>query len=218
MRAEVENGLNDARQLMGAEPASAEQNLKLTLEQIERSPDLEPTSAASFGSRSKTRFARRTRRPLVVADRLAAAEEQRAIAIELERLNERLVQREQRIKQIMDRFDSLMEEGRYQLADEEIVPEIERLAPDTTIESVGDGGRPHAAGGVRERAACGGAADNNFLRTMFQVELSLVPFPDEPPIVYMPADQWEDLTIRRQKYKAVDLGKQGGSESGFSTS
>jgi hypothetical protein len=28
----------------------------------------------------------------------------------------------------------------------------------------------------------------------------------------MPADQWEDLTLRRAKYKAVDLGKQGSSE------
>ena len=28
----------------------------------------------------------------------------------------------------------------------------------------------------------------------------------------MPADQWEDLTMRRQKYKAVDLGRQGGAE------
>src|SRR5439155_17396444 len=54
--------------------------------------------------------------------------------------------------------------------------------------------------------------NNNFMRTLFLVELSLVPFPDEPPIVYMPADQWEDLTLRRQKYKAVDLGKQGGAE------
>src|SRR4029453_1385742 len=53
---------------------------------------------------------------------------------------------------------------------------------------------------------------DNFVRTMYQVEVAFTPFPDEPPIVYVPADQWEDLTIRRQKYKAVDLGKQGGAE------
>jgi hypothetical protein len=51
-----------------------------------------------------------------------------------------------------------------------------------------------------------------FVRTFYQVERSHIPFPDEPPIVYLPADQWEDLTLRRAKYKAVDLGKQGGSE------
>ena len=57
-----------------------------------------------------------------------------------------------------------------------------------------------------------------YLRTLFSVELSFVPFPDEPPVVYMPADQWEDLTIRRQKYKAVDLGKQGEQSKEFTRS
>src|SRR5262249_8625421 len=44
------------------------------------------------------------------------------------------------------------------------------------------------------------------------VEQALVPFPDEPPIVYVAANQWEDLTLRREKYKAVDLVRQGSAE------
>src|SRR5690606_35962221 len=51
-----------------------------------------------------------------------------------------------------------------------------------------------------------------FVETLYQVELSQIPFPDEPPIIYPAADVWEDLTIRRKKYASVDLAKQGGSE------
>jgi hypothetical protein len=69
-----------------------------------------------------------------------------------------------------------------------------------------------AAPSARELMALWEMREKMFVRTFYQVERSHIPFPDEPPIVYMPADQWEALTIRRAKYKAVDLGKQGSSE------
>ena len=47
---------------------------------------------------------------------------------------------------------------------------------------------------------------NRFLETLYQVELSHVPFPDEPPVLYPPADVWRALTIaRKKKYKSVAL-------------
>jgi hypothetical protein len=55
-----------------------------------------------------------------------------------------------------------------------------------------------------------------FWNTMYQVELSSVPFPDDPPIVYPPAPFWEELTNRRKKYASVDLKTQGGAEQKIS--
>ncbi|MEP3478893.1 MAG: hypothetical protein ABJZ55_06575 [Fuerstiella sp.] len=47
---------------------------------------------------------------------------------------------------------------------------------------------------------------DRFLETLYQVELSHVPFPDEPPIQYPPADVWRALTLTRvPKYESVDL-------------
>jgi len=47
---------------------------------------------------------------------------------------------------------------------------------------------------------------DRFLETLYQVELSHVPFPDEPPIQYPPADVWRALTLsRREKYESVSL-------------
>src|SRR5439155_16473659 len=139
------------------------------------------------------------------------AQEKKAEAAEQDRINQALELATQRIKHVVDRFDSPVAEQRFAVADEQIVPEIQRLAPGSPI----DAGMTYSGRFVRavhENEQTWRHKNNNFMRTLFLVELSLVPFPDEPPIVYMPADQWEDLTLRRQKYKAVDLGKQGGAE------
>ena len=41
--------------------------------------------------------------------------------------------------------------------------------------------------------------------TLGTVEVALMPFPDDQPVVYPPADVWQELTIRRKKYAATDL-------------
>lgn len=47
---------------------------------------------------------------------------------------------------------------------------------------------------------------DRFLEVLYQVELSHVPFPDEPPIQYPPADVWRSLTLtRKPRYEAFDL-------------
>ena len=63
---------------------------------------------------------------------IAVHQEQKAAAREQERLNDAWPFKMQRIKQVVDRFESLMAEQRYAVADETIVPEIHRLAPNTT--------------------------------------------------------------------------------------
>jgi hypothetical protein len=44
-----------------------------------------------------------------------------------------------------------------------------------------------------------------FLETLYQVELSHVPFPDEPPVVYPAPEVWKALTERRAQYASVSL-------------
>ena len=215
-RAEVENALNTARQIMGDDPVGAEQSLKLLLERIESVASLRAEIRAQLRQEIENAIRQARRMTIEVNARVAAAEEAAAEARELELLNDELLLKAQRIKQIMDRFDSLMDEGRYQIAVDEIAPEVMKLAPDSVIaEQTFRGGQLQRS--VRENYAVKAAKEKAYVETLYQVELSQVPFPDEPPIVYLPADEWEDLTIRRQKYKAVDLGKQGGSEEKIRT-
>src|SRR5439155_12658017 len=211
MRAEVDNSLSGAKNLMTTNPDQAEQNLKLTLEDIERTPDLEPEVRSQLRRKVENAIRLARQRKIEVDQRTAVAQEQKAAALEQERLNDQLAIQQQRIKQLVDRFDSLMDEQRYATADEEIVPEIPKIAPGQII----DAGLTYAGRfqrSVHESEAVWRHRQDQFIRTFFTVEESLVPFADEPPIVYPPSNQWEDLTLRRQKYKAVDLGKVGGTE------
>ena len=49
--------------------------------------------------------------------------------------------------------------------------------------------------------------------TLYQVEKSFIPFPDDPPIVYPDAEIWQQLTARRKdKYSSMDLSKSGTAE------
>jgi uncharacterized membrane protein YgcG len=211
IQAEVANGLNAARDIMAENPDTAEQDLKLLLENVERAPRLSAEVRRQL--RDQIEFAIRESRRLSVefAENKARTEEARAGALELLRINQDLVVREQRLKQIMDRFNSLMAEGRYEVADQEVIPEIANMAPGTILaSSVTTGGRLEK--NVREIVAIFERKERAFVDTMYQVELSHIPFPDEPPIVYPAADVWEDLTIRRKKYASVDLARRGGSE------
>jgi uncharacterized membrane protein YgcG len=209
--AEVERGLSEANKLMAENPEVAQNDLKVLLESVERAPALNAEVRAQLRQQIENAIREAGRRAIEVADFRARQEEKEAQGKELQRLTDALLADQLRLKQIMDRFDALMDEGRYDIADDEIAPEVERIAPDTIIrESVTTGGRLQR--NYREIMALWEMREKMFVRTMYQVEHSHIPFPDEPPIVYLPADQWEDLTIRRAKYKAVDLGKQGGSE------
>ena len=48
--------------------------------------------------------------------------------------------------------------------------------------------------------------------TLFEVEKSHVPFPDEPPIRYPPAHVWQQLSQQREKWKSVDLRQDSPNE------
>ncbi len=211
LKAEVENILREARDTMGDNPEGSEQTLKVALQRIEEAADIDASTRKQLRDQLESAIRESKRVGIDFIERKAQAESQRASALERERLNRELVLKEQRIKQIMDRFDALMDERRYDIADIEVIPEITNLAPDTALSaSATYGGRFQIHGHRMFELAA--KRDRGFVDAMYQVELSTVPFPDEPPIVYPSAEKWEQITISRKKYAQVDLAKPGGSE------
>ncbi len=67
----------------------------------------------------------------------------RATALDQQRVLNNLVRKEEKIKQLMDRFDSLMDGGRYVAADQIGEIEVADVAPDPPIAQVGGVGGPH---------------------------------------------------------------------------
>src|SRR5262249_23590253 len=131
-----------ANRTMITNPDQAENDLKLVLEGVERTPELEPEVRAQLRRKIENAVRAARQAKIRVDQAVAVAQEQKAAAAEQERLNEALTIQTSRIKQVVDRFESLMAEQRFAEADETIVPEIHRLAPNTTIEqSITQGGR-----------------------------------------------------------------------------
>ena len=120
-------------------------------------------------------------------------------------LTENLMLREQRMRQLMERFNSLMAEGRYRVAEELVAVEAQQLDPNNPV-PVQATLVARTTGYFYDQIGVRVARQKGFVDTLWQVELSHVPFPDEPPIVYPDAEVWRQLTAKRkEKYESMDL-------------
>lgn len=218
IRTQVQNAVDQARSQMDEEPEGSIQNLKLTLEMARQAPDLDPEvrdqlldvirAALREASRRRTEVEQRRQRQ---AENLAAAKKRILI-------HEDLMRNQQKVKQLMERFDSLMDEGRYRFAEEAAAAEVQAMEADAIGPTIGKIGRSAAlyarTGGYLEDAMASRVARQKGVVDMLaQVEKSHVPFPDEPPIVYPPAEVWQALSARRkEKYSSMSLASQGPAE------
>ena len=128
-------------------------------------------------------------------------------------------QTEQKVKQLMERFNSLMDEGRYRLAEEAAAAEAVKMAAQRLPRLAGNPAPLLATLDSRQIGYYENfmelrvARQKGVVDTLYQVEKSHIPFPDEPPIVYPDAEVWQQLTARRkEKYSSMDLAKHGTAE------
>ena len=211
---EVQNTVADARDIMSSNPDAATQQLKLMLLNVERAPEL--VSSVRAGLIDKIQMAlREAARQAEIKDDLDREREARLAATREQRLLlDRLALRQEREKQLLERVTSLVDERRYKEAHE-----VAAIAEQNNLEGV----VPRAARiwteqkqyhefnvELRRRRA------ENFIAALAQVEMSAIPFPDEPPIVYPDPEFWAELTERRKQYAAVDLAGKSESEEAIS--
>lgn len=211
IEAQIETGLANARRLMAEDPSRAEQGLKLKLDVLETAPAIDAELRNRLGQELRAAIRQARAKKVELDQRTAEAQENKAAAKERERLSSHLVNEQERIKQFVERLNSLLDESRFGVATEDVISEIQRQAGGSSIESaVAYGGRFKQA--VHESEALWQRKSNGFVRTLAGAESSAVPFADETPIVYLDAERWADITGRREKYKSIDLHKAGSSE------
>jgi tetratricopeptide (TPR) repeat protein len=212
IRTDVQTTVNQARGLMSTDPEGAIQNLKLMLERVRQSADLNPEVRNQLVRVIESTLREANRR----AYELEIVRQQRdarlAKAQEMELIGENLIRREQRLNQLMERFNSLMEEGHYRLAEEAAAAEAQALAPDepfAVAATITARTTAHYTDFMQLRVA----RQKGVVDTLMQVEKSHIPLPDEPPLVYPAADVWRELTARRkEKYSSMDLQERNPAE------
>ena len=207
---DVENAISAARDRMADNPEWVEQDLKLVLDTVMRAPELNAEIRAQLRDQLATTIKESQRRATEWISVQQDAQAAKSARDERARLVQSLDRKQEKIKQLMDRFDALMDEGRYELAGE-MSAEVAAIDP-TLPTAVSATLVARATRYQQEALEVRILRQTGVVDTLYQVELALVPFPDDEPIIYPSAPVWEELTQRRKKYASVDLKSVGPSE------
>lgn len=210
MQAEVLNAIDEARQMMARNPATAHDRLKIYEENVRRAPELDAETRAQLLSRLQAALQQAANQAPIQEAKTIEIQALAAQTEERRRALEELTRKEQRVEQLMNRFESLMDERRY--FDAEAVADLARdLAPN----------RPATMAAMHTATMSGYWAESEALRqarwrgmvdTLQTVERSHIPTPDEPPIVYPDREFWIALTERRKEYASVSLDQTNPAE------
>jgi tetratricopeptide (TPR) repeat protein len=211
MRREVENAAINARRIMADDPQTAIQNLKLTLHYVEQAGDVSPDLRAQLTDKLQIALREAQYQASIKDERDALRQEEQAAGREWRMLNDKLLRDREKEKQLVARFGALINEGHYDdaLKVAATIDEVDPVGP-TPVVALAETEMERNNYLMQLTRA---QRWTGFFDTMYQVEKSSVPFPDDPPIVYPDAKFWQDLSIRRkEKYGAMDLKATGDAE------
>lgn len=204
----VKAAIDEANRVSAEQPEYALTLLKDMLETI-RSADIAPEKRNELDRRvvdaySSVNSVRQTNQI-----RQREKSEQLANREAMDRLLQEAQIEEQRLQTLISQVRGLLDRARH--GDIPAYEEAE-IAARTALDMEPGNGTASAAVVMAESAGQLSKAyelvnlrADRFLEVLYQVELSHVPFPDEPPIQYPPADVWRLLTRSREKHQSVSL-------------
>lgn len=210
MEAVVQDAINQARGALDVDPYSALEMLKLRAEEVRQAPNLDPEVKRQLLRRLEVAMRQATFRADEKRARDIKAQAIEAAAREQEQALLSLELREQKIEQLMERFNALMDEGYYRDARRvgDMVTEVDPLrnVGQQAVEVAGMTGAAIIAMQLRLDRQKG------VVLALESVERSHIPTSDEPPIVYPPAEVWRRITESREQYATVDLSASNPAE------
>ncbi len=206
---EVLRTIEAANRESSHDPDAALTELKRMLTTVIAANDIDPDVREKLRARVQTAFDHLlVKKQQIETDRIQlveknAAQQARDLAVD------QLVQRDEQIEQMIDKVRSLMAEGFIGNSDaferaEEVARATFELAPYSGVANAAIWDT-EAAGQLDTAQRLRYLRYDKLLATLQQVELSHVPFPGEPPIVYPSPEVWKALSERRQKWRSVDL-------------
>ena len=206
LRNQVSNAIEESRH---GEPEYGVARLKQVDNTIRAATDIAPEDRQQLLKRLETEITqlrnsadKRAQERVQLAEQLAQLESQKLLT-EQQELDEN------KLEGLIERVRGLMLEGRH--GNDDAYGEAQVVA-DVAI-NLRPGEKTAAAARFDAEAAhqltrsyrLRARRADQVLETLHQVELSHIPFPDEPPVRYPSAEVWRALTDRRQKWKNVDL-------------
>jgi tetratricopeptide (TPR) repeat protein len=201
----VDEAQRQARRLLSSDPDAARDLLKRTYASVRDNPDLSDKARQTLSNRLEDSL----RNAEVQGARIKQDREREAQALADSRrrfdLDQARLVEQERTRARLQRFSTLMNQARYE--------DAYQLAL-AVIQDAQNSGRPVPVAATA--AYYTGLTMNNlsqleelrrvreerWLLVLMQVERSHVPFPDEPPIQFPPAQVWRELSkLRKEKYE-----------------
>ena len=232
--------LRNARHLMMTDPDQARTNLKDLQQAVNTSDDLDAAMRDRLSRQIEMSIRESVVRSREKVECDMAAERRASIGRERQRLDGELRAKEDRFKQLVDRYDALMTKGieeRYQRPprqyghhrERDEFVEAEEIGVEMGVQAsniYGNYPMPMTAREVARTAPIMARIlhydtqnmrfrremQRNFMDALHLVDVAALPFVDEPPIYYPNADRWREITKDREKYKSVDLANPGSAE------
>ena len=209
LESQVKSELSQARN--SKDPTSAKISLKGLQDQIRRSSELDAAGRARLEAQISSAIQAAARAEVNQRERIARTEAVQSSQSASKRLLAETERRNATVQQLVERYNSLMAQQMFTQANNEIAPQITAIDRDTVIDRVTNIESAMASNEklimdvVKRRSRA-------FVDSLYLNEQALVPFVDNPPIVYPPADVWQALSARRlERYGSIDLS--GGKES-----
>jgi hypothetical protein len=213
LRNEVANAIETARR---SDPDAGLVALKQAFGAVRLAIDIAPENRAQMQKRLEAEILLQENQLEMKQMSRTRALERRAQGEALERLADQATLDEERLENLIDRVRSLMLEGRHgrddAFAEAQLVADVAvdmRPGEGSSTAARFDAESAHQltrAYRLRARRA------DELLETLYQVELSHIPFPDEPPLRFPPAAVWKALSERRKQHATVDLKKSSPNE------
>jgi len=203
-RNEVRNSVQASRAMRASDPEGAAKMLKLLLEKVAQAPELDADLRSQLSDYVEASFKAARQQAIVKAERARLGQRLGDEGRPRTRPNPEIPVQDQKIDELLERFNALMDEEHYRdaAADAGAANRPPRAVSAANAELTA-----HTAGYAAGMNAVVDARHKAEIDSMHQVESSLVPTPDEPPLVYPDANVWRVLSERRKKYQAADLAE-----------
>ena len=209
LEAQVQSELSSARN--SRDPSATKLSLKALQDQIRRAGELDAAGRARLESRVASAIQSAAHAESTSKEQIARREAVQSSQSASKRLIAETERRNSTVQQLVERYNSLIMQQLFASANNEIAPQITAIDRNSTIDRVTNIESNMAS---NEQLIKNVVSQRNraFVDSLYLNEQLLVPFVDEPPATYPPADVWQALSARRlERYGSIDLS--GGKES-----
>jgi len=210
IKSDVTQGLADSRRIVRTNPNEAIIGLKTLRESVYQAPDLDAEVRSQLLDRIETSLRQANQQKLEKDQRDQTLRANLAQARERQRLLDMSRRDDVLIETYIDQFNTNLDEKRWDLA-----VQAAQNAYDTNPDLVATDAalvKGHMKTAYERQRQLVAIKEQAFLDTLYQTELSHIPFPGDPPIAYPDPEVWQDITNRRQKYAEIDYAKTGRAE------